>query len=58
MATSADKVPMLEEGHRKLTEDLKRLKMERPEIVEAIEAVRGHALEVASLQSYYSASKS
>ena len=41
MAT-AEKVPMLEEGHRKLTEDLKRLKMERPEIVEAIEAARAH----------------
>jgi transcription elongation factor GreA len=39
---SADKVPMLEEGHRKLNEDLKRLKMERPEIVEAIEAARAH----------------
>jgi transcription elongation factor GreA len=39
---SADKVPMLEEGHRKLTDDLKRLKSERPEIVEAIEAARAH----------------
>ena len=39
---SADKVPMLEEGHRKLNEDLKRLKLERPEIVEAIEAARAH----------------
>src|SRR5881628_2736679 len=39
---SADKVPMLEEGHRKLNDDLKRLKMERPEIVEAIEAARAH----------------
>ncbi|MES2136606.1 MAG: transcription elongation factor GreA [Pseudomonadota bacterium] len=39
---SADKVPMLEEGHRKLNEDLKRLKSERPEIVEAIEAARAH----------------
>ena len=35
MATSADKVPMLAEGHRKLTDDLKRLRSERPEIVEA-----------------------
>ena len=41
MAT-AEKVPMLEEGHRKLTEDLKRLKSERPEIVDAIEAARAH----------------
>src|SRR4029079_7561819 len=39
---SADKVPMLEEGHRKLTDELKRLKAERPEIVEAIEAARAH----------------
>ena len=54
---SADKVPMLAEGHRKLDDELRRLKSEeRPAIVEAIEAVRGHALEVASLQSYYSAS--
>ena len=42
MATSADKVPMLAEGHRKLTDDLKRLRGERPEIVEAIEAARAH----------------
>src|SRR5258708_32382860 len=41
MAT-AEKVPMLEEGHRKLNEDLKRLKAERPEIVEAIEEARAH----------------
>jgi len=39
---SADKVPMLEEGHRKLNDDLRRLKGERPEIVEAIEAARAH----------------
>src|SRR5881394_4124978 len=39
---SADKVPMLEEGHRKLNDDLRRLKSERPEIVEAIEAARAH----------------
>lgn len=39
---SADLVPMLEEGHRKLNEDLKRLKQERPEIVEAIEVARAH----------------
>src|SRR5918998_1970899 len=39
---SADKVPMLAEGHRKLNEELKRLKGERPEIVEAIEAARAH----------------
>ena len=39
---SADKVPMLEEGHRKLSDDLKRLRSERPEIVEAIEVARAH----------------
>jgi transcription elongation factor GreA len=42
MATSADKVPMLAEGHRKLNDELRRLKSERPEIVEAIEAARAH----------------
>jgi transcription elongation factor GreA len=39
---SADKVPMLPEGHRMLNDDLKRLKSERPEIVEAIEVARAH----------------
>src|SRR5438093_9171333 len=39
---SADKVPMLAEGHEKLSQELKRLKGERPEIVEAIEAARAH----------------
>ena len=40
---SADKVPMLEEGHRKLNDELRRLKSEeRPAIVEAIEAARAH----------------
>jgi transcription elongation factor GreA len=39
---SADKVPMLEEGHRKLTDELRRLRNERPAIVEAIEAARAH----------------
>src|SRR5437763_15246201 len=39
---SADKVPMLEEGHRKLNDELRRLKGERPEIVESIEAARAH----------------
>lgn len=41
MAT-AEKVPMLAEGHAKLNEELKRLKAERPEVVEAIEAARAH----------------
>jgi len=39
---SADKVPMLAEGHAKLQDELKRLRGERPEIVEAIEAARAH----------------
>ena len=39
---SAEKVPMLAEGHRKLNDELKRLKSERPEIVEAIEEARAH----------------
>src|ERR1700750_197414 len=42
MAT-AEKVPMLAEGHRKLTDELRRLKVEeRPQIVEAIEEARAH----------------
>ena len=42
MAT-ADKEPMLEEGFAKLTDELKRLRIEeRPAIVEAIEAARAH----------------
>jgi transcription elongation factor GreA len=42
MAT-AEKVPMLEEGHRKLNDELRRLKVEeRPAIVDAIEAARAH----------------
>ena len=42
MAT-AEKVPMLEEGHRKLSDELRRLRSEeRPAIVEAIEEARAH----------------
>jgi transcription elongation factor GreA len=42
MAT-AEKVPMLAEGHRKLSEQVRHLKqVERPAIVEAIEAARAH----------------
>lgn len=41
MAT-ADKVPMLAEGHAKLDRELKRLRLERPGIVEAIEEARAH----------------
>src|SRR3954453_13854717 len=40
---SAEKVPMLAEGHRKLTDELRRLKIEeRPAIIEAIEEARAH----------------
>ena len=41
MAT-VEKMPMLAEGHGKLTADLKRLKEERPQIVDAIEEARAH----------------
>jgi len=41
MAT-AEKVPMLAEGHRKLEDELKRLRLERPSVVEAIEEARAH----------------
>lgn len=39
---ASDKVPMLAEGYATLTEDLKRLKLERPQIVDAIEEARAH----------------
>jgi len=42
MAT-AEKVPMLEEGYRKLTEQVRQLKqVERPAVVQAIEDARAH----------------
>lgn len=41
MAT-VEKMPMLQEGYDKLTADLKRLKIERPQIVDAIEEARAH----------------
>lgn len=41
MAT-VEKMPMLAEGYEKLTADLKRLKEERPLIVDAIEEARAH----------------
>ena len=41
MAT-VDKMPMLQEGYDKLTGELKRLKAERPLIVDAIEEARAH----------------
>jgi transcription elongation factor GreA len=39
---ASDKVPMLVEGYRQLTEDVKRLKQERPEVIDAIEVARAH----------------
>ena len=41
MAT-VEKMPMLQEGYDKLTQDLRRLKEERPQIVDAIEEARAH----------------
>lgn len=41
MAT-VEKMPMLQEGYDKLTADLRRLKVERPLIVDAIEEARAH----------------
>ena len=41
MAT-VEKMPMLQEGYDKLNADLKRLKAERPTIVDAIEEARAH----------------
>ncbi len=37
-----DKMPMLAEGFEKLTADLKRLREERPTIIDAIEEARAH----------------
>src|SRR3954464_2877693 len=40
---ASEKVPMLAEGHRQLTDELRRLRLEeRPAIVEAIEEARAH----------------
>jgi len=39
---AVEKVPMLQEGHDKLEEELKALKIERPTIVDAIEEARAH----------------
>jgi transcription elongation factor GreA len=41
MAT-VEKMPMLQEGYDRLTADLRRLKDERPQVVEAIEEARAH----------------
>jgi transcription elongation factor GreA len=39
---ASEKVPMLAEGHRHLEAELKRLKLERPSIVDSIEEARAH----------------
>ena len=39
---ASEKVPMLAEGYRSLEADAKRLKAERPQIVDAIEEARAH----------------
>jgi transcription elongation factor GreA len=39
---ASDKVPMLAEGYRLMSDEVKRLKLERPEIIEAIEVARAH----------------
>src|SRR5215213_7914553 len=39
---ASDKVPMLAEGYEQLTADAKRLKLERPEVIDAIEEARAH----------------
>src|SRR6188768_2030475 len=41
MATE-EKMPMLEEGYNMLTTELARLKLERPQIIDAIEEARAH----------------
>lgn len=41
MAT-VEKMPMLAQGYTKLSDELKRLKAERPQIVDAIEEARAH----------------
>jgi transcription elongation factor GreA len=39
---SVEKMPMLAEGHKMLNEQLARLKVERPEIIDSIEEARAH----------------
>ena len=52
---SADKVPMLPEGHRMLSDQVRQLKtVERPAIVEAIEAARAHG-DLAENAEYHAA---
>src|SRR5688572_33495728 len=52
---ASEKVPMLVEGHRQLTEELKRLKQqERPAIIESIEEARAHG-ELSENAEYHAA---
>ena len=39
---ASDKVPMLAEGFRTMTDEVKRLKLERPDIIDSIEEARAH----------------
>ena len=39
---ASDKVPMLAEGYRQMTDEVKRLKLERPDIIDSIEEARAH----------------
>ena len=39
---ASDKVPMLAEGHRTMTDEVRRLKLERPSIIDSIEDARAH----------------
>jgi transcription elongation factor GreA len=39
---ASEKVPMLAEGYAQLNDDIRRLKLERPEIIDAIEEARAH----------------
>ena len=52
---SFEKYPMLAEGYEKLTTDLKRLRDERPLIVEAIEEARAHGFTLDDLRAWKSA---
>ena len=52
---SADKVPMLAEGHRKIDEEVRHLKtVERPAAIEAIENARAHG-DIAENAEYHAA---
>ena len=52
---SADKVPMLAEGHRRLNDEVKHLRqVERPAVIEAIEMARAHG-DLAENAEYHAA---